>query len=143
MTRRRCRCRWVVSSATTDPQLTNAARFNHSRSATYAARSPPLPFHIEYGSGSVSGTRGSDVVTFAGRDIRNVTFGEVVSGTVADGFGADGILGMSFRELDEYGGFTVFDLLLQQVRSSSHAVDDVMQMSNAVPWCHVVTRNVM
>merc|ERR1719453_474905 len=91
---------WVASS-NCDNSCRGKAEYDSSESSTYVANG--TVFHIEYGSGPVSGYESFDTLDFGGLTIENQEFAEI---TDASGLGAafiagkfDGILGMAFSIL--------------------------------------------
>jgi hypothetical protein len=101
------------------------------RHSFYAAASDSFkvasvgPLSITYGSGSVNGDMGQDVVEVAGLTVEGMTFGLVTTYAASaedakkgvsfwDAMKADGILGMAFQKLAQYQVPTFLDLLISQ-----------------------------
>lgn len=90
--------------------------YDSSASSTYVKNG--TVFRIQYGSGPVAGFLSEDTVTFGGMAVKGQTFAEIndVSG-LGLGYALgkfDGILGMAFDSISEYGIPTVFDSLMAQ-----------------------------
>ncbi|XP_018397790.1 PREDICTED: lysosomal aspartic protease-like [Cyphomyrmex costatus] len=90
-------------------------RYNHEKSSTYLKND--TPFNIVYGSGEVSGYLSTDVVNFAGLDVKNQTFAEIrfQVGDIFIHSKFDGILGLGYPELMYAKGVTpVFKNMIEQ-----------------------------
>lgn len=90
---------WVPAANCTN--CGSHTKYNAGASTSYVPNG--APFHIQYGSGPVSGYLGDDTVNMGGLDITNVTFALI---TDASGLGLayalgkfDGILGMGFQSI--------------------------------------------
>ncbi|ORX95330.1 hypothetical protein K493DRAFT_337388 [Basidiobolus meristosporus CBS 931.73] len=91
---------WVPSVACQSKACQNHRKFDPAKSSTFT-RSPGN-FSIRYGTGSLTGTTGQDVVSVGGLNITKQTIG--LSTQEADFFVntiADGILGLGFRQISE------------------------------------------
>ena len=106
---------WVAGSKC-DDSCGRHAKYDSSKSSTYVANG--TIFHIEYGSGPVSGYESNDVITVGGLTATNQIFAEV---TDASGLGAafslgkfDGILGLAFPILSVNKVPPVFQNLVSQ-----------------------------
>lgn len=91
-------------------------RYDHSQSATYTPDGKP--FHIEYGSGPVSGYFSKETITVDSLKAKGQRFAEI---TDASGLGLayaigkfDGILGLGFGSISIDNATTVMDNLFQQ-----------------------------
>jgi hypothetical protein len=112
---------WVASSNCDDSCGKTHAKYDSSKSHTYVANG--TIFHIEYGSGPVSGYDSQDRVGFGGLVVTDQIFAEV---TDASGLGAaykmgkfDGILGMAFSTISVLKNPTVFEAAYNQGLVSS------------------------
>ncbi|XP_022214517.2 lysosomal aspartic protease [Drosophila obscura] len=78
-----------------------SSRKTYSSSASTTFQNNGKTFAITYGSGSVSGTLSTDVVTVAGLKIVGQTFGEatIETGTGMEDASFDGIFGMAYSSL--------------------------------------------
>jgi len=106
---------WVASK-NCDSSCGRHAKYDATRSKTYVANG--TIFHIEYGSGPVSGYESADTATVGGLAIKNQIFAEV---TDASGLGAafslgkfDGIAGLAFPILSVNKVPTLFQNLYTQ-----------------------------
>jgi hypothetical protein len=106
---------WVAGSKC-DSSCGRHAKFDSSKSSSYVANG--TVFHIEYGSGPVSGYESADTCSAGGLAIQNQIFAEV---TDASGLGAafqmgkfDGILGLAFPILSVNKVPTVFQNMVSQ-----------------------------
>ncbi|KAH9041267.1 acid protease [Lactarius pseudohatsudake] len=82
------------------------------------------PFFLQYGDGSstVSGEQYADTVTLAGFKATRQTFGAATTYSRAfesDRFPVDGLLGMAYTSLSNYGASPVFQSLLSQSQVST------------------------
>jgi hypothetical protein len=107
---------WVAGSKC-DSSCGRHAKFDSSKSSTYVANG--TTFHIEYGSGPVSGYESQDVAVAGGLKVQNQIFAEV---TDASGLGAafelgkfDGIAGLAFPILSVNKVPTLFQNIVSQV----------------------------
>lgn len=105
-----------VAGAKCDDSCGRHAKYDSSKSSTYVANG--TIFHIEYGSGPVSGYESNDVITTGGLTAVNQVFAEV---TDASGLGAafslgkfDGILGLAFPVLSVNKVSPVFQNMVSQ-----------------------------
>ena len=103
-----------VASVNCDSSCGRHNKYNSKKSSTYIANG--TTFHIEYGSGPVSGYESQDVLDFGGLVVKDQIFAEV---TDVSGLGAaykmgkfDGILGLAFPVLSVNKVPTAFDNLI-------------------------------
>jgi hypothetical protein len=106
---------WVASSQC-DDSCGRHAKYDSTKSSTYIKNG--TDFHIEYGSGPVSGFQSIDNLNMGGLVVKEQDFAEV---TDASGLGAayklgkfDGILGLAFPVLSVNKVPTAFQNLLEQ-----------------------------
>jgi len=106
---------WVAGSKC-DSSCGRHAKYDSSKSSTYVANG--TIFHIEYGSGPVSGYVSQDVASAGGLQVQNQIFAEV---TDASGLGAafelgkfDGIAGLAFPVLSVNKMPTLFQNIYTQ-----------------------------
>jgi len=106
---------WVAGSKC-DDSCGRHAKYTAEESSTYKANN--TIFHIEYGSGPVSGYQSVDNMNYGGFVVKNQEFAEV---TDASGLGAayklgkfDGILGMAFPILSVNDVPTAFQNVYEQ-----------------------------
>jgi cathepsin D len=107
---------WVPSKSCWSIACWTHKTFDGSKSSSYGQDEQGRKMEIQYGSGAVKGTVAKEVVTWGGKQIKNVYFGEM---TTLDGVSFvaakfDGILGMGFKTISVDGIPTVFDLLYEQ-----------------------------
>lgn len=106
---------WVASS-TCDSSCGRHNKYDSSKSSTYVANG--TTFHIEYGSGPVSGFESGDLLATGGLEVQNQVFAECND---VSGLGAayklgkfDGILGLAFPVLSVNHVPTVFENMVDQ-----------------------------
>jgi hypothetical protein len=106
---------WIASS-NCDDSCGRHAEYDSSASSTYTANG--TVFHIEYGSGPVSGYQSFDSLDFGGMTVAQQEFAEV---TDASGLGAaykmghfDGILGLAFPGMSVNQAVPAFYNLINQ-----------------------------
>lgn len=106
---------WVASSQC-DSSCGRHAKYDSTKSSTFQKNG--TDFHIEYGSGPVSGFQSIDDLTLGGLVVKEQDFAEV---TDASGLGAayklgkfDGILGLAFPVLSVNKVPTAFQNLVEQ-----------------------------
>lgn len=102
---------WVPSASCPFSSCWFHPKYTDSSSSTYQKNGSI--FAIQYGSGPVSGYLSEDVVGFGNSTVQGQVFAEINNAT---GLGAafaigkfDGILGLAFKSISEYGIPTVFD----------------------------------
>jgi len=107
---------WVASINCDDSCGRTHSKYDSSRSQTYVANG--TVFHIEYGSGPVSGYDSDDRIGLGGLVVTNQVFAEV---TDVSGLGAaykmgkfDGILGMAFSTISVNKNPTIFEAAYSQ-----------------------------
>ncbi|ETW80500.1 hypothetical protein HETIRDRAFT_440362 [Heterobasidion irregulare TC 32-1] len=99
---------WVPVNCTS----CNGRSFDPAQSSTYTNTNQP--FSITYGSGAVSGTLATDVVSIAGFTVQQQAFG-AIDGESADFQGQpnDGLLGMAFGTIAQSRRPTFFENLIE------------------------------
>ncbi|XP_025765624.1 pepsin A-like [Oreochromis niloticus] len=102
---------WVPSIYCNSAACNNHVKFDPGRSSTYRQNGSPLI--ITYGTGSMTGFLGYDIVTVGGLTVTNQMFG--LSQTEApfmQYMQADGILGLAYPSLSASGATPVFDNMM-------------------------------
>ncbi|TMW64040.1 hypothetical protein Poli38472_014157 [Pythium oligandrum] len=103
---------WVPGGACAN--CAGSERFNRSHSSTFR-QSHDAQFSVEYGSGAVSGTFGTDTVQLGPFAVKHATVGVVnVEEESMAKMKADGLLGLAFAGLASYSRPPLFFALLQQ-----------------------------
>lgn len=93
-------------------------RYDSAKSATY--KPDGRQYKVVYGSGPVEGTFSKDTVNFGGIDVVDQPFAEVTKlsfGPLNVGFAAakfDGLLGLGFKSISQYGIPTPFEAMIDQ-----------------------------
>lgn len=105
---------WLPSVNCTSISCLIHHRYDSSKSSTYHCNGKP--FKIRYGSGSVEGVLSDDVVRVADLQVRNQTFGEVITETGISWLFAkiDGILGMAYPSISVEGVVPVWDNIVKE-----------------------------
>lgn len=90
---------WVPGRKCTSASCLTHTRYDPSRSSTYVANG--TEFHIQYGSGQVSGILDQDTVDFGPFAVKNTTFAETEQepGIAFVEAKFDGLLGMAFQSI--------------------------------------------
>ena len=105
---------WVPSHSCWSAACWLHKTYKSSQSTTFNKNGTSL--EIKYGSGGVKGFFSNDVVSVAGLNAFNITFGEATSlegvSFIAAKF--DGILGMGFRSISINHVITIFEALFEQ-----------------------------
>ncbi|NWX23820.1 PEPA protein, partial [Aegotheles bennettii] len=111
---------WVPSvyCSPAKPAVGNHPRFNPANSYTFVSTNDTL--EISYGTGSMTGVLGFDVLNVANIEVLNQIFGlaETEPGDYFYYAPFDGILGLAFPSIASSGATPVFDNMMQQ-----HLVD--------------------
>merc|ERR1719454_1937552 len=93
-------------------------RFDESKSSSFHADG--REFKVQYGSGPVEGVFNTDTVTIGDVEVSNATFAEISTVSfgplnIAFAMGKfDGILGLGFSKISEYGIPTAFEMMVQK-----------------------------
>nr|XP_006110349.2 pepsin A-like [Pelodiscus sinensis] len=105
---------WVPSIYCSSLACTNHNRFNPSDSYTYESTNESLS--IQYGTGSMTGILGYDIVQVGGIMDTNQIFGlsETEPGTAFEYSEFDGILGLAFPSIASSGATPVFDNMMNE-----------------------------
>ncbi|XP_012675128.2 pepsin A-like [Clupea harengus] len=104
---------WVPSVYCSSAACNNHHKFNPSQSSTF--RNIGKSLQIQYGTGSMTGFLGTDVVAVGGIQVPHQTFGLSQSeAPFMAHMQADGILGLAFPRLAASGAQTVFNNMVQQ-----------------------------
>ncbi|XP_032918791.1 pepsin A-like [Catharus ustulatus] len=103
---------WVPSVFCSSPACRNHNRFNPAESSTFLSTNDTL--FIAYGTGSMTGILGYDIVNVAGINVRNQIFGlaETEPGDFFYYTPFDGILGLAFPSIASSGATPVFDNMM-------------------------------
>lgn len=102
---------WVEASTCSGNGCNAPQKFDTSASSTWKSSDEPLS--IQYGSGSIDGSEGTDTVTFANLTVANQGVGVITSATGMSG-PMDGILGLAFKSIAQDGALPVVPHLYQQ-----------------------------
>jgi len=126
---------WVPSSKCTQLPCLFHHKYNDSQSSTYKADGKP--FHIQYGSGPVSGFLSIDSVGVADIEVTGQTFAEI---TDVSGLGPafaighfDGILGMAWQSISIDNITTVWENMLAQGSITDTVFAFYLSQSGTVP----------
>ncbi|NXQ13848.1 PEPA protein, partial [Peucedramus taeniatus] len=105
---------WVPSVFCSSPACRNHNRFNPAESSTFLSTNDTL--FIAYGTGSMTGILGYDIVNVAGINVRNQIFGlaETEPGDFFYYTPFDGILGLAFPSIASSGATPVFDNMIME-----------------------------
>ncbi|XP_068050516.1 pepsin A-like [Anomalospiza imberbis] len=105
---------WVPSVFCSSPACRNHHRFNPAESSTFLSTNDTL--FIAYGTGSMTGVLGYDIVNVAGINVRNQIFGlaETEPGDFFYYTPFDGILGLAFPSIASSGATPVFDNMIME-----------------------------
>ncbi|MBN3292477.1 PEPA protein, partial [Polypterus senegalus] len=105
---------WVPSSLCSSPACTNHSLFDANKSSTFQSSNQNLA--IQYGTGSMTGILGYDVVTITGIEVTNQEFGLSVTepGDTFTYAPFDGILGLAYPVISSSGATPVFDNMMDQ-----------------------------
>ncbi|XP_028652957.1 pepsin A-like [Erpetoichthys calabaricus] len=105
---------WVPSSLCSSPACTNHSLFDGNQSSTFLSTNQNLA--IQYGTGSMTGILGYDVVTITGIEVTNQEFGLSVTepGDTFTYAPFDGILGLAYPVISSSGATPVFDNMMDQ-----------------------------
>ncbi|NXJ26777.1 PEPA protein, partial [Dicrurus megarhynchus] len=105
---------WVPSVFCSSPACRNHNRFNPAESSTFLSTNDTL--FIAYGTGSMTGVLGYDIVNVAGINVRNQIFGlaETEPGDFFYYTPFDGILGLAFPSIASSGATPVFDNMMME-----------------------------
>ncbi|XP_060786817.1 pepsin A-like [Neoarius graeffei] len=104
---------WVPSVYCSSQACQNHDQFNPHQSSTFQTSNQCIS--IAYGTGSMTGFLGYDIVTVGGISVRNQSFG--LSETEAPfmaSMTADGILGLAYKSISSDGAIPVFDNMMNQ-----------------------------
>ncbi|XP_072722066.1 pepsin A-like [Ciconia boyciana] len=109
---------WVPSVYCSSPACSNHNRFNPADSSTFIGTNDTL--EITYGTGSMTGVLGYDIVTVADINVIDQIFGlsETEPGDFFYYTPFDGILGLAFPSISSAGATPVFDNMMME-----HLVD--------------------
>ncbi|MGH0180010.1 UNVERIFIED_CONTAM: hypothetical protein FKN15_003069 [Acipenser sinensis] len=105
---------WVPSGLCSGQACKTHHRYHSSDSVTYQVDG--RQFSIEYGTGSLTGILGTDLVTVEGIAVSNQQFGESVTepGSTFVDANFDGILGLGYPTIAAGGATPVFDNMMAQ-----------------------------
>ncbi|XP_041083919.1 cathepsin E-A-like [Polyodon spathula] len=105
---------WVPSGLCSSQACEAHHRYNSSDSVTYQVDG--RPFSIQYGTGSLTGILGIDLVTVEGIAVSNQQFGESMTepGSTFVDANFDGILGLGYPTIAAGGATPVFDNMMAQ-----------------------------
>ncbi|NWX12867.1 PEPA protein, partial [Aegotheles bennettii] len=105
---------WVPSVYCSSQACRNPPRFNPANSYTFVSTNDTL--EISYGTGSMTGVLGFDVLNVANIEVLNQIFGlaETEPGDYFYYAPFDGILGLAFPSIASSGATPVFDNMMQQ-----------------------------
>jgi saccharopepsin len=101
---------WVPASSCTSANCAQKNKFNPAKSSTF--KNTKKPFSIQYGTGSVSGNIGSEMLGFGNFKLKQ-TFGTAT--TVSQDFQGspfDGILGLAYNTISSEKALTPFENLV-------------------------------
>ncbi|KAM3872369.1 pepsin A-like [Diretmus argenteus] len=127
---------WIPSVYCNDQACNKHAKFNPQQSSTFRWGNQALT--IQYGTGSMTGSLGSDTVQVGGVTVANQVFG--LSRTEAPfmaSMQADGILGLAFQSIASDNVVPVFDNMVKQ-NAVSQPLFSVYLSSNAQQGSEVV-----
>ncbi|XP_078712268.1 cathepsin D-like [Lampetra fluviatilis] len=114
---------WVPSARcpSTNHACLNHRRYDASRSSSYAPNG--TLFHLQYGTGSLSGFLSSDTITVGELSVPGQVFGEAVlePGLTFLLAKFDGIVGLGYPNLAVTGATPLFDSIMQQKRLPRNA----------------------
>ncbi|KAM7109687.1 pepsin A-like [Ciconia maguari] len=105
---------WVPSVYCSSPACSNHNRFNPADSSTFIGTNDTL--EITYGTGSMTGVLGYDIVTVADINVIDQIFGlsETEPGDFFYYTPFDGILGLAFPSISSAGATPVFDNMMME-----------------------------
>lgn len=105
---------WVPSKKCYSPACWTHHYYTSGKSSTYKADGRSLS--IAYGSGSMQGFLSTDVLSLAGVNVQNQTFGEATKlpGVTFVAAKFDGLLGMGFQSISQDDVVTPFQNMLNQ-----------------------------
>ncbi|MBN3304474.1 CATEA protein, partial [Amia calva] len=105
---------WVPSALCDSHACKIHNRYHSSQSTTYELDG--RPFHIQYGTGSLTGILAYDLVMVEGMAVSHQKFGESVSepGSTFVDADFDGILGLGYPSIAAAGATPVFDSMMAQ-----------------------------
>ncbi|NXJ39309.1 PEPA protein, partial [Ciconia maguari] len=105
---------WVPSVYCASPACSNHNRFNPADSSTFIGTNDTL--EITYGTGSMTGVLGYDIVTVADINVIDQIFGlsETEPGDFFYYTPFDGILGLAFPSISSAGATPVFDNMMME-----------------------------
>ncbi|KYN99182.1 plasmepsin X [Plasmodium reichenowi] len=114
---------WVVTTACEEESCKKVRRYDPNKSKTFRRSFIEKNLHIVFGSGSISGSVGTDTFMLGKHLVRNQTFGLVESESndnknsgdnIFDYISFEGIVGLGFPGMLSAGNIPFFDNLLKQ-----------------------------
>lgn len=117
---------WVAGTGCTSSSCRSTSRFDVSSSSSFS--NTGQSFSITYGSGSASGTEGTDTVTIAGFTIPDQEFG-VVNSTSANviGYPLSGILGLAFESIAQTQATPFWEAVMKSGQVTEEAMGFFMK----------------